>query len=173
MYVEALEYLGWSDTVVFLWTEAFSQKAESSVWRCIILRVFCYTLILLAILHLQTLTYQNRVVAISPLHAWLPFRIQNGRFIQGSKNQVKIPLLQFRTGHMGVFLWLKDLKQNRRSPKLCNNGSRIHWFVGMCPTCHTFPFHFCINMAWVSRRQAQELWNVVTLFGNSMRNASQ
>ena len=37
---------------------------------------FCYTLIFLAILHLQTLPYQNLVVAIFfPTHLWRPFRI--------------------------------------------------------------------------------------------------
>ena len=43
--------------------------------------------------------YQNRVVAIfSPLHAWLPFRIQNGRFVQcftGIEKQVEKHVILF------------------------------------------------------------------------------
>ena len=47
-----------------------------SVWR------YVEKMALVAILPLQTLHYQNRVVDIFPLHAWLLFRTQNGRFIQ-------------------------------------------------------------------------------------------
>ena len=69
-----------------------------SVWRYVEkngpCEYFCYTLILLAILPLQTLPYQNRVVGIFfPLHAWLPFRIQNGRvkqFFYRDKKKIKL-----------------------------------------------------------------------------------
>ena len=37
-------------------------------------------------------SYQNRFVA---MHAWVQFRNQNGRFIQGSKNQVEKHVILF------------------------------------------------------------------------------
>ena len=50
---------------------------------------YCYGLILLAILHVQTLPYQNQVVAIFfSCKYGCHFEFENGRFIQGSKNEL-------------------------------------------------------------------------------------
>ena len=55
-----------------------------------------------------------------PLHVWLPFRIQNGRFIQGSKNQLTLIKLK----SMLVLILIHFLGQ---SP-ICSSNSVISGF---------------------------------------------
>ena len=44
-----------SSIITQIYGNIIQSKPGTSVWRCVILQVFCYTLIFLAILHLQTL----------------------------------------------------------------------------------------------------------------------
>ena len=53
-----------------------------SVWRCVILQVFCYTLIFFDYFASSNLSLSvSSCRHFSPLHVWLPFLIKNGRFI--------------------------------------------------------------------------------------------
>ena len=80
--------------IIFVFGGVFliqSNWTASSVWRCVILRVF----LLLKFNYFGYFASSNPSLPESscrhflPLHAWLPFRIQNGRFIQGSKIKLK------------------------------------------------------------------------------------
>ena len=59
----------------------------------------------------------------SPLHVWLPVRSQNGRFIQGSKNQ--LTHIKLKSCHL-VRLIIRILKMYGLLYRMCNNKKVSH-----------------------------------------------